>query len=100
MPSREQTFKMKPSTHLLSPDNHALILIDFEGQMGFATKSIALSELRTNTAIVAGASRIFNVPTVVTTVAEQSFSGPVFPEIEECYPPATSGYVDRTSMNT
>ncbi|MBV8253318.1 MAG: hydrolase [Chitinophaga sp.] len=91
---------MKPSTNLLSPDNHALILIDFEGQMGFATKSIAISELRTNAAIIAGASRIFNVPTIVTTVAEQSFSGPVFPEIEEFYPQATSGYIDRTTMNT
>jgi hypothetical protein len=28
------------------------------------------------------------VPTVVTTVAEESFSGPVFPEIEEFYPAA------------
>lgn len=91
---------MKPSPDLLSPDNHALVLIDFEGQMGFATKSIAISELRTNTAIIAGASRIFNVATIVTTVAEQSFSGPVFPEIEEFYPQVTSGYIDRTSMNT
>jgi len=91
---------MKPSSNLLAPDNHALVLIDFEGQMGFATKSIALSELRTNTAIVAGASKIFHVPTIVTTVAENSFSGPVFPEIEQFYPQATSGYIDRTSMNT
>lgn len=91
---------MKPSLNLLSPDNHTLILIDFEGQMGFATKSITLSELRTNTAIIAGASKIFNVATVVTTVTEESFSGPVFPEIEEFYPQATSGYIDRTSMNT
>jgi len=91
---------MKPSPNLLSPDNHALILIDFEGQMAFATKSISINELRTNVAIVAGASKIFNIPTVVTTVAEESFAGPVFPEVEEFYPQATSGYIDRTSMNT
>jgi len=91
---------MKPSPNLLSPDNHALILIDFEGQMAFATKSISINELRTNVAIVSGASKIFKVPTIVTTVAEESFSGPVFPEIEEFYPQATSGYIDRTSMNT
>ncbi|MDO7745104.1 MAG: hydrolase [Pedobacter sp.] len=91
---------MKPSPNLLSPDNHALILIDFEGQMAFATKSISINELRTNVAIVAGASKIFNIPTIVTTVAEESFAGPVFPEIEEFYPQATSGYIDRTSMNT
>lgn len=85
---------------MLSPDNHALVLIDFEGQMAFATKSISTTDLRTNTAIIAGASKIFNVPTIVTTVAEESFSGPVFPEIEEFYPQATSGYIDRTTMNT
>jgi nicotinamidase-related amidase len=91
---------MKPSVNLLSPDNHALVLIDFEGQMAFATSNIALSELRNNVAIIGGASKIFNVATVVTTVAEESFSGPVFPEVEEFFPIATSGYIDRTSMNT
>lgn len=91
---------MKPSFNLLSPDNHALVLIDFEGQMAFATSNIPLSELRTNVAIISGASKIFNVATVVTTVAEESFSGPVFPELEEFYPIATSGYIDRTTMNT
>ena len=48
---------MKPSVNLLSPDNHALVLIDFEGQMAFATSSIALSELRNNVAIISGASK-------------------------------------------
>jgi len=91
---------MKPSTDLLSPENHALVLIDFEGQMAFATKSIAISELRNNVAIICGASKIFNVPTVVTTVAEKSFSGPAFPEVQEAYPMESTNYIDRTSMNT
>ena len=91
---------MKPSPDLLVPDNHVLVLIDFEGQMGFATKSISISELRTNTAIICGTSKIFHVPTIVTTEAEQSISGPVYPEIEEFYPQATSNYLDRTTMNT
>jgi len=90
----------KPSSELLTPDNHALVLIDFEGQMAFATSSIPINILRNNTAIVAGASRIFNIPTVVTTIAERSFSGPVFPEVSEVYPVASSGYIDRSSMNT
>lgn len=93
-------FGQKPSPELLSPTNHSLVLIDHEGQMAFATHSISMNELRQNTAIVAGASKIFNVPTVITTVAEKSFSGPVFPEVMEFYPQATSNYVDRTSMNT
>lgn len=91
---------MKPSTDLLSPENHALVLIDFEGQMAFATKSIAISELRNNVAIICGASKIFDIPTIVTTVAEKSFSGPAFPEVQEAYPMETSNYIDRTTMNT
>jgi nicotinamidase-related amidase len=91
---------MKPSVNLLSPDNHGLILIDFEGQMAFATNSIQLSELRNNVAIICGASKIFKVPTIITTVNEEEFAGPVFPEIEEFYPMATTGYIDRTTMNT
>ncbi|WP_286727920.1 MULTISPECIES: hydrolase [Sphingobacterium] len=91
---------MKPSLELLSPSNHALVLIDFKGQMAFATKSITMEELRNNVAVICGASKIFNVPTIVTTVAEESFSGPVFPEIETYYPQTSTDYIDRTSMNT
>lgn len=91
---------MKPSVKLLSPDNHALVLIDYEGQMAFATESIAITELRNNVSIVCGASKIFNIPTIVTTAAGEEFSGPVFPEIQEAYPVATSNYIDRTTMNT
>ena len=93
-------FAQKPSPSLLSPTNHTLVLIDYESQMAFPVTSITIDQLRNNTALVAGASKIFNVPTVVTTVAENSFSGPVFPEVEQFYPKATSNYIDRTSMNT
>lgn len=90
----------KPSPDLLTPTNHSLLLIDHEGQMAFATHSISTTELRNNVGLVAGASKIFKVPTVVTTVAEKSFSGPVFPEIQEFYPESGTGYIDRTTMNT
>lgn len=92
-------FAQKPSPELLNPTNHSLLLIDHEGQMAFATHSISTIELRNNVGIVSGASKIFNIPTVVTTVAEKSFSGPVFPEILEFFP-NTKEYADRTTMNT
>lgn len=93
-------FAQKPGPELLSPNNHALVLVDHESQMAFAVSSQPIDQLRNSTALVAGASKIFNVPTVVTTVAERSFSGPVFREIEEFYPQKTSNYIDRTTMNT
>jgi nicotinamidase-related amidase len=94
-----QAFSQKPSPELLTPANHALVLIDYQSQMGFAVKNIPIEELRNNAAIVAGASKIFKIPTVVTTAAEKSFSGPVFPEVAEFYPDHAS-YIDRTTMNT
>jgi nicotinamidase-related amidase len=90
----------KPSAELLNPTNHVLTLIDHEGQMIFPVKSIDINDLRNNVALVGGASKIFNVPTIVTTVSEKSFAGPVIPEVELYYPKATSNYIDRTTMNS
>jgi hypothetical protein len=85
---------MMPSPESLSPGNHALILIDFEGPMACATKSSDIMTLRNNAGLIAGASKILNVATMVTTIAEESFSGPVFPEIEEAYPQDNSDDID------
>ncbi|TDO20292.1 nicotinamidase-related amidase [Pedobacter duraquae] len=93
-------FAQKPSPALLNPTNHTLIMVDYQSQMAFATGNITIESLRSNAALVAGASKIFNIPTVVTTVAAKSFSGPVFPEITEFFPQATSGFLDRTTMNS
>jgi nicotinamidase-related amidase len=83
---------------LLTPTDHALVLIDFQSQMAFATKSIDAVELRNNAALIANAAAGFKVPTVLTTVAEKSFSGPMFTEIAEAFP--GQAMLDRTSMNT
>jgi nicotinamidase-related amidase len=65
-----------PGKSLLSPKDHTLILIDFQSQMAFATKSIDPVMLRNNAALVANAARIFGVSTIATTVAAKTFSGP------------------------
>ncbi len=87
-----------PGSKLLNPADHLLLMVDHQSQMGFATKSIDMTELRNNTALVAKAAKGFQVPTIVTTVAAKSFSGPVFPEIRELYP--DEQFIDRTTMNT
>lgn len=87
-----------PAHALLSPGNHALILIDFQSQMAFATKSIAPELLRNNAALVSNAAAGFKVPTILTTVAVDSFSGPMFSEITEAFD--NQPMLDRTSMNT
>lgn len=87
-----------PAKALLSPTDHALVLIDFQSQMAFATKSIAPELLRNNAALVANAAAGFHVPTILTTVAEKSFSGPMFSEVTDAFP--GQPMLDRTSMNT
>ena len=44
-----------PGKTLLSPTDHALILIDYQSQMAFATKSIAPEVLRNNAGLIAAA---------------------------------------------
>lgn len=87
-----------PGSKLISPTDHALILIDFQSQMSFATKSIDAVELRNNAALISRAAAGFKVPTILTTVAEKSFSGPMFSEITDAFP--GQKLLDRTSMNT
>jgi nicotinamidase-related amidase len=87
-----------PGKQLLSPINHALVMIDFQSQMAFATKSIDAVMLRNNAALVARAAAGFKVPTILTTVAEKTFSGPMFNEVKAAFP--GQAMLDRTSMNT
>ncbi|WP_346948466.1 hydrolase [Dyella sp.] len=83
---------------LLTPADHTLIMIDFQSQMSFATHSIDAVNLRNNAGLVAKAAASFKVPTILTTVAEKSFSGPMFSEVTEPFP--GQALLDRTSMNT
>lgn len=82
---------------LLTPKDHTLILIDFQSQMAFPTRSIDVILLRNNVSIIAQAAAGFGIPTIVTTVAK-SFSGPLFPEVLTAFPGAK--VYDRTSMNS
>jgi nicotinamidase-related amidase len=82
---------------LLTPHNCALIMIDFQPQMAFAVKSIDGQTLINNAAGLARSAKIFNIPTILTTVAEKSFSGPMFAQIKKVFP--DQEMIDRTTMN-
>jgi nicotinamidase-related amidase len=53
--------------------------------------------LRNNVAMVSRAARVFSVSTLLTTVAEKSFSGPLFPEVRRALP--EDAVIDRSTMN-
>lgn len=83
---------------LLDPKNCVLVLIDFQPQMAFAVKSIDGQTLINNAEGLAKAAKIFNVPTILTSVAEKSFSGPYFTQIKKVFP--GQEVIDRTTMNS
>lgn len=93
-----QVFAGEPAKSLLTPKNHSLILIDHQPQMAFATRSHSVESVRNNVTGLAKAAKAFNVPTILTTVAEKSFSGPLFPELKAVFP--NQSPIDRTTMNT
>ncbi|MBI1173411.1 isochorismatase family protein [bacterium] len=92
------TASASPGKTLLSPADHTLVLIDFQSQMAFATKSIDPVLLRNNAALICDAAKAFGVDVIPTTVAARSFSGPMFDEILAAFPDKT--FIDRTTMNS
>jgi nicotinamidase-related amidase len=87
----------KPAKSLLSPKDHAMVLIDHQSQMAFCSASIEPQTLRTNVAIIARAAKGYGVPTIITTVSKDTFAGPLFSEITDVFPDAE--VTDRTTLN-
>jgi len=83
---------------LLSPDNCVFLLIDYQPQMAFAVKNIDGQTLINNAVGLAKAAKVFNVPIVITTVATETFSGPMFSQLQAVFPDAKP--IDRTTMNS
>lgn len=86
-----------PTLDLLSPDTCVVAFIDFQPQMAFATRSIDGESLLNNVTGLARAARVFDVPTVLTTVAARTFSGPTFAALHAALGDPTP--IDRTTMN-
>src|SRR5262249_34419966 len=88
----------KSSLELLTPNNCAVILIDHQPQMFFGVESANRENIMNNVVGLAKAAKIFKVPTILTTVAAKSFSGPLIPQLQAVFPDQKP--IDRTSMNS
>ena len=66
---------------LLTPDNCVIAFIDHQPQMSFAVESHDRQAIKNATVGLAKAARIFDVPTILTTVETESFSGYTWPEL-------------------
>ena len=87
-----------PKLEVLTPQNSQVIFIDHQPQMAFGVQSIDRQTLKNNVVALAKAAKAFKIPTIVTTVETQSFSGYTYPELLDVFP--DKPVLERTSMNS
>jgi nicotinamidase-related amidase len=83
---------------LLTPANCQLLFIDQQPQMAFGVQSIDRQLLKNNVVALAKAGKAFKIPTTITTVETEGFSGHTYPELLAVFP--QSPIIERTSMNS
>ena len=83
---------------MLAPADCAVALIDFQPAMFAGVHSHDRTTIVQNVQVLAKAARLFRVPTILSTVAAQSFSGAMIPEVTGIFPDQKP--IDRTSINS
>ena len=84
---------------MISPADCALALIDFQPAMFQGVQSTDRKTIIDHVQVLARAAKLFKVPTIISTVARDSFSGPFMPEVTEGVFP-DHPVIDRTSINS
>lgn len=83
---------------LLTPRNSVLLVIDHQPQMAFGVVNIDRQTLKNNAAALLKSAKVFDVPSILTTVETESFSGYMWPELLDIFP--GQNLLERTSMNS
>ncbi|AIG01403.1 putative hydrolase [Pseudomonas fluorescens] len=83
---------------LLTPQNSQIIFIDQQPQMAFGVQSIDRQALKNNVVALAKGAKVFKIPTTITTVETEGFSGNTYPELLAVFP--QNKILERTSMNS
>ncbi|MEM1382327.1 MAG: hydrolase [Pseudomonadota bacterium] len=89
---------MTAKLEVLTPSNSQLIFIDQQPQMAFGVQSIDRQSLKNNVVGLAKAAKLYGIPTTITTVETDSFSGHTYPELLAVFP--DHPILERTSMNS
>jgi nicotinamidase-related amidase len=83
---------------LLTPQNSTVIFIDHQPQMLFGVASIERQTLVNNTVALAKSAKAFKVPTILTAVESESFSGYIWPQLLDVFPNRKP--IERSTMNS
>jgi nicotinamidase-related amidase len=82
---------------LLTPDNCVVALIDYQPQMLFGVTSIDRQSLINNVLGFSKAAKLFDIPTILSTVETKGFSGNIWPQFQAQFPKHVP--IERSSMN-
>jgi len=83
---------------LYTPADSAVVFIDHQPQMLFGVANADRATLINNVTLLAKVAKEFKVPTVITAVETESFSGFVWPQLLDVFP--GQPVVERSSMNS
>lgn len=83
---------------LYTPQDSAVVFIDHQPQMLFGVANMDRAQFVNNVTLLAKAAKEFKVPTVLTAVETESFSGYVLPQLLDVFP--GQAVVERSSMNS
>jgi nicotinamidase-related amidase len=83
---------------LLTPENSVVTFIDLQPQMLFGVANFDRQSVISLNVMLAKATRVFDVPVVLSTVETKSFSGNMWPQIQAIYPDKTP--IERSTMNS
>src|SRR5436190_17754479 len=83
---------------LLTPDNCVVTLIDLQPQMLFGVANFDRQSIINNNVALAKATRVFEVPFVLSTVETKTFSGNTWPQVLAAL--GNPAPIERTSMNS
>jgi nicotinamidase-related amidase len=83
---------------LLTPDNCVVTLIDFQPQMLFGVSNFDRQGIINNVVALSKATRVFDVPVVLSTVETKGFSGNMWPQVQAVFPKQVP--IERSSMNS
>jgi nicotinamidase-related amidase len=96
--SRKAARVARSEKGLLTPDNCVVTLIDLQPQMLFGVTNFDRQQVINLNVALAKATRIFEIPIVLTTVETKGFSGFLWPQVQAIYPETTP--IERSSMNS
>jgi len=89
---------MNQYNKLYTAADSAIAFIDFQPQMLFGVASADRATLINNVTLLAKVAKEFNVPTLLSSVETESFSGYVWPQLLDIFP--GQPVIERSSMNS